>query len=343
MHHEPTSGARSGRRLSIGAKLYGAFGAAIGLLLAVGILSIHSLGQRQRRGPHDVQRRGPRASVSSASVDASLADGQRLMLRGVLEIGDAAAQREVDAELATVTADVDKALAAETAIEQSPQEEALVSRFQADLARYRQARSEVRRLSRAGQRAAALKAYDDRQQPLRRRRRLPARPREAERAGGARPRPADLVDLLELAAPGARAPGHRDPRRRRGRVPGDPRVRRGVQRMVATLRSLQDECISTLRGAMQAMAGGDLTRTVHADVPPIDRLSNDEIGDAGEAVNEIRESTLGAIDSYTSMREQLVTLSARSRRAPRWSRPPARRWPRPPRKPDAPSARSPTP
>ena len=66
MHHERTSGARTGRRLSIGVKLYGAFGAAIGLLLAVGILSIDSLGRVNDEG-RTMYRTGPRASVSSAS------------------------------------------------------------------------------------------------------------------------------------------------------------------------------------------------------------------------------------------------------------------------------------
>src|SRR5690349_11185792 len=150
--------ARAGRRLSIGAKLYGAFGAAIGLLLAVGILSIHSLGRVNDEG-RTMYAKGTEGIRQLGLIDAGLADGQRLMLRGLIEVDQRAAQREVDAEIAAVTRTTDKAIEAETAIDQSPKEEALVTRFQAELSSYRQALAEVRRLSRAGDRAAALTAY----------------------------------------------------------------------------------------------------------------------------------------------------------------------------------------
>ena len=253
------------------------------------------------------------------AVDAGLADAQRLMLRGVLESGNGP-QREVDAELHTAAGTVDKALAAETAIEQSPQEQALVTRFQTDLASYGQARDEVRRLSRTGHEAAALKAYTTASTRYDAADAVLAQLVQLNADEAHDLDLADLVDLLELPPPGAGAPGDRHPGRCRGRVPGDPRDPHGRAAMVTTLRTLQDECTTPTR-----CAAGDgrrrSTRTVTADVPPIDAGCDDEIGDAGEAVNEIRSNTLEAIDSYGSMREQLVALIGKVARSAETCRP----------------------
>src|SRR4051812_34390315 len=65
-------------------------------------------------------------------------------------------------------------------------------------------------------------------------------------------------------------------------------VRNGVAVLLDRLETLRTQC-SDLRAAIRAAADGDLTQEVVPATPPIDSWSNDEIGDAAQAVNGIRD------------------------------------------------------
>jgi methyl-accepting chemotaxis protein len=71
---------------------------------------------------------------------------------------------------------------------------------------------------------------------------------------------------------------------------------------------LRDHCTKDLRAAMEAMREGDLTVTVTPVTPLIDNPGRDELGQVAQAVNEIRNSTVGSVEAYNEMREQLAGL-----------------------------------
>jgi methyl-accepting chemotaxis protein len=89
-------------------------------------------------------------------------------------------------------------------------------------------------------------------------------------------------------------------------------ITRGVKRSVTVvldrLKTLEETDVTALSGAMEAMAAGDLTRTVEATTPPIERWSGDEVGQIAQAVNAIRDRTVACVEAYNAMVEQLGGL-----------------------------------
>jgi methyl-accepting chemotaxis protein len=85
-------------------------------------------------------------------------------------------------------------------------------------------------------------------------------------------------------------------------------IRRGVTRVRDTLNHLQNTCIAGLQGGLRALAAGDLTVEVVPTTPPIEKPSNDEIGDVARTVNEIREATVASLSEYNATRESLGAL-----------------------------------
>jgi methyl-accepting chemotaxis protein len=86
-------------------------------------------------------------------------------------------------------------------------------------------------------------------------------------------------------------------------------ITRGVKRAVTVvldrLKTLEETDVTALSGAMEAMAAGDLTKTVEATTPPIERWSGDEVGQIAQAVNAIRDRTAACVEAYNAMVEQL--------------------------------------
>ena len=85
-------------------------------------------------------------------------------------------------------------------------------------------------------------------------------------------------------------------------------VRAGIATVLDRLETLRTHCVAELRGAIKAMADGDLTRTVTPVTTEIDTWSNDEIGDAARAVNDIREALADTIEAYNQTRGSLTGL-----------------------------------
>jgi methyl-accepting chemotaxis protein len=77
-------------------------------------------------------------------------------------------------------------------------------------------------------------------------------------------------------------------------------IRRGVTAILDRLSSLTGDSDALAR-ALDAAATGDLTTTVEATTEPIERLSSDEIGRVGAAVNTIRDSNEASTDAYNRM------------------------------------------
>jgi methyl-accepting chemotaxis protein len=87
-------------------------------------------------------------------------------------------------------------------------------------------------------------------------------------------------------------------------------ITRGVTRGAATILDrlglLRDHCTTDLAGGLDAVAAGDLTRQVTPVTPLIDDPGEDEIGRIAEAVNVIRNNTVASVEAYNRMRDQLA-------------------------------------
>jgi methyl-accepting chemotaxis protein len=85
-------------------------------------------------------------------------------------------------------------------------------------------------------------------------------------------------------------------------------IRRGVSDVRDTLDSLKDNDIASLQNGLQALAKGDLSVEVTPGTPPIERMSNDEIGDVGRTVNGIRDATVASVVEYNATRDALSAI-----------------------------------
>ena len=85
-------------------------------------------------------------------------------------------------------------------------------------------------------------------------------------------------------------------------------IREGTGRMRRRLASLGEHEAADLRDGLAAIAAGDLTRELAVTTAPIERGSQDEIGDLEEAVEGIRADTATSIDRYNAMREQTASM-----------------------------------
>jgi methyl-accepting chemotaxis protein len=79
----------------------------------------------------------------------------------------------------------------------------------------------------------------------------------------------------------------------------------GLAPLLDRLQSLRDRDSADLRSGLEAMAAGDLTRTVECTTQRIEITNRAEIGAACAAVNEIRDATEASIESYNTMRGEL--------------------------------------
>ncbi len=85
-------------------------------------------------------------------------------------------------------------------------------------------------------------------------------------------------------------------------------IKRPLVTMVAQLRSLQAEDVTSLQDAMTAMAQGDLTRNVTPVTAQIANQTRDEVGVAASTVNTLISQVSETIQSYNSSRESLAAL-----------------------------------
>jgi methyl-accepting chemotaxis protein len=85
-------------------------------------------------------------------------------------------------------------------------------------------------------------------------------------------------------------------------------ISRAAAALVERLRSLDEQELSSLDGALAAMAAGDLTVEATAATEPIVRYPGDEIGQASRTANELIEKAHGSLRSYNEMRVQLSDI-----------------------------------
>ncbi len=85
-------------------------------------------------------------------------------------------------------------------------------------------------------------------------------------------------------------------------------VRRSQRELLEGLDELQVSCASPLADGLDAMAAGDLTRTLDPQSSHIPQRTRDELGEVTVAVNGIRERILDSIESFNGMVLQLRAI-----------------------------------
>jgi methyl-accepting chemotaxis protein len=85
-------------------------------------------------------------------------------------------------------------------------------------------------------------------------------------------------------------------------------VRRAANSVLERLRSLEHNDATELAAGLDAIAAGDLTRSVVADTPPIENPGQDELGQIAVATNGIRDQIVGSVEAYNAMRVKLSGL-----------------------------------
>jgi methyl-accepting chemotaxis protein len=88
-------------------------------------------------------------------------------------------------------------------------------------------------------------------------------------------------------------------------------VKRGVNRIRKQVKSLREHDTASLRDGLVAISEGDLTRRAAVATKPRGRLSNDEIGDIAEMVDEIAVDTAKSIEGYNASLDSLAGMIGR--------------------------------
>jgi methyl-accepting chemotaxis protein len=80
---------------------------------------------------------------------------------------------------------------------------------------------------------------------------------------------------------------------------------RGLNGVAERLKSLDENCLSNLRGGLEAIKDGTLTRGVTPVTSPLESSRADEIGQLIDTFNAMLDKTQASIAAYEQMREQL--------------------------------------
>ncbi len=84
-------------------------------------------------------------------------------------------------------------------------------------------------------------------------------------------------------------------------------VRDAQAAILEGIEDLRENCVDELADGLDALADGDLTRTIVSAAEPVVRYSRDELGTVAVAVNSIRERLLKSVGSFNAMSGQLRT------------------------------------
>jgi methyl-accepting chemotaxis protein len=85
-------------------------------------------------------------------------------------------------------------------------------------------------------------------------------------------------------------------------------IKKGVDAVLARMRSLDENCLVELTSGLDAVANGDLTVEAVPVTTPIENPAHDEIGQVAKTFNAMLAKAQGGIGSYNAMTEQLRGL-----------------------------------
>jgi methyl-accepting chemotaxis protein len=303
----PTPTPKPGRRVGIKAKLLGTSALLLVFTALVGVVGMHSSSSIAEKA--DEMYADSVVPLSNLGVARSeLNENRSLTDTHILE-NDTADQQKIVEEIKTNDAVIAKKLAAVKPALSTAEEKAAFAGLQSDVAEYTKARDRVLELSTAGR---DEEAFD-----LSEREMLPASTKAADAF-------AELFDSEVKIAADARSEIASTKASSRTEafillaialLVGvalawwvSSRIQRTVAVILDRLAMLRDNCTTDLRQALNAVAHGDLTKTVVPVTPELERSSNDEIGDVAEAVAEIRANTVASVEAYNEMRGQIADM-----------------------------------
>jgi methyl-accepting chemotaxis protein len=298
---------KTGRRVSLRAKLLGSFALVLAFTALVGVLGIRSNASISS-GSDRMYEKSVKPLAALGEARSNFNENRAFTLQSIAA-KNAAQREQLAAKIDSNTATVKKDLDAVGKSIQTASGKAAFDALQSDLTTYRATRKQYLELLSSGRadEAAALNAGTL----------IPA----ATKVG------ADFIKLFEskvnLAATDAAANAATE---RSARTQAlvlivvailfglgialwlASRIQRSVATILHRLGMLKENCTTDLRAALVAVSQGDLTVTVTPVTPELSRESNDEIGDIAEAVAGIRENTVASVIAYNEMREQLAAI-----------------------------------
>jgi methyl-accepting chemotaxis protein len=291
-------------RLNVLAKQLGVAGFVLLLTAAIGLMGIRSLGEMNSRAGEIRGAAVPLAQLTRATAQF----GQNRSYTGLALIaGDPATAKAMLAKIADGAAAYNADIAEASKTMQTPAEVAALKVLAGRIAAYRVERTKVFDLIAAGKVAearalntqqlepSAVNAADQIRAVAGLEEKLGDQAASSARSAYSSARVLALVLLVVAIASGVA-----------GALWLALSTKRRLDKVVNRLEMLQDHCASDLAAALYAMAEGDLTKTVAPVTPLIDNPGTDEIGQAAQATNGIRNKTVASVEAYARMRERLL-------------------------------------
>jgi hypothetical protein len=300
---------KSGRRVSLRAKLLGSSAILLAFTALIGLLGIHSassISSDATRMYEDSVK--PLAALGEARANFN---ENRALTLTIVSTKDASERKDLIAKIDANTAQVTKDLQEVGKSLQTASAKASFAELQDNLASYRATRKQYLALQNAGRtdeaaalnistmRPGATKVGDDFAALFDSKVELAAASQDSNKATAASARTQALVLIVIAILIGLGVA-----------LWLASRIQRSVQTILHRLGMLKDNCTTDLRNALVAVSEGDLTVSVTPVTPELERESNDEIGDVAEAVAGIRENTVASVIAYNEMREQLASIMA---------------------------------
>jgi methyl-accepting chemotaxis protein len=303
----PSSPRPGGRRLGIKAKLIGTSLILLAFTALIGVVGIRNSSQAESRS--EAMYEDVVVALKDLGVARAKFNENRAFLNNHMLESDAAEQKALEQKLAENAELIDSNLEELSHTLTTPEGKAAYADLRQNLEAYREARVDVLKLSSDGQAAEAFErnkaellpfvtaAVEDFNTLFESKVAL-AESQEKEIESAAASSRTLAIGLLVAALVIGLALAYWIASRIQGTVAV----------VVDRLTSLRDHDTTDLRGALAAMAKGDLTVTVTPVTPELSRTTNDEIGDVAESVADIRANTLASVEAYNEMREQLAGM-----------------------------------
>jgi methyl-accepting chemotaxis protein len=288
-------------------KVLGTAGILVALMAVVGVFSIGKLNGVAHKSDK-MYTNSVLSLKAMGRFSTALNDQQRMVWKGIALAGDAGKQADADKSVAENVTIARAQLKAQMSGFLLPDERTLMNRIQQRYTAYEQLRGQVRSLTRQGRVDEAvaltsklsavhepLSADVDSDFDLNAKAAADYKQEIDDAASSSRT--AIIVLLLLAVAIGAALSLF---------------LARGLKRSVADVldrvASVRDHGVRGLRGAIGAMATGDLTREVELPTQPIERIASDELGQVAGAINTIISEMGETVDAYGATRESLVDL-----------------------------------
>jgi methyl-accepting chemotaxis protein len=293
------------KSMGVRAKLLGMAGLLLAFMAAIGVLSIVNLGTVHDIGGSMYNDR-TLPILQLGKVDSALVDEQRLSLKGIISVGDAATQAQIDTDLAADEALVKEQIDAYAASYMALDEKTAYETYQTQYATYQGLRDQVRAAAKAGDaegaktaNKAALAVYTDVNASVEKLSKINADEASVLEAkiGSTYESGRNLIIIVlvvailvgfALAFYVARG------------------IATGAKTVQTTVTSLAEKCATWLAEGMERLRDNDLTYEITPVTPRIEKYGSDEIGQTAQKTDLLRDKIVAAIGAYNEARTGLA-------------------------------------